>query len=36
MVGGLVIISLPRLVRVGVLLLAIRRGELALHPEKES
>lgn len=36
MVGGLVIITLPRLVRVGELLLAIRRGELALHPEQES
>ena len=36
MLGGLVIITLPRLVRVGELLLAIRRGELELDPEEES
>lgn len=33
MVGGLLIITIPRLVRVGELLLAIRRGELALQPD---
>lgn len=33
MLGGLLVITLPRLVRVGELLLAIRRGELALHPD---
>ncbi|WP_203567419.1 formate/nitrite transporter family protein, partial [Aestuariimicrobium ganziense] len=31
--GGLVIITLPRLVRVGELLLAIRRGDLVLEPD---
>lgn len=35
MLGGVVIITLPRLVRIGELLLAIRRGELALDPEEE-
>lgn len=33
MLGGLLVITLPRLVRVGELLLAIRRGELALQPD---
>ncbi|WP_460706224.1 formate/nitrite transporter family protein [Luteococcus sediminum] len=33
--GGLVIITLPRLVRIGELLLAIRRDELALEPEED-
>lgn len=35
MLGGLVVITLPRLVRVGELLLAIRSGELSLEPEQE-
>lgn len=35
MLGGLVVITLPRLVRVGELLVAIRRDELSLDPEEE-
>lgn len=35
MLGGVVIITLPRLVRVWELLLAIRRGELTLDPEED-